>query len=225
MVPVRFLGTMERIESVVSSYCAMRSRHGFPPSVVSLTGRKVTSSSIYCTRRLGLRAVPAKQYSKSRGRAQVLASQQAVLESASAGTIPAPLSEDALLEKNGFLAGLAAGNEAGEPTAVLVPIELWREIASERETAYLLKPETMRHRLLAALAASGRTRKTPLACGLVKKPQSYICAFGARKKCRARRRYMRSRRAWDTFRIPHEKCVLLTFRFFHKSLRARLSTC
>ena len=30
-------------------------------------------------------------------------------------------------------------NEAGEPTAVIVPIELWREIASERETAYLLK--------------------------------------------------------------------------------------
>lgn len=41
-------------------------------------------------------------------------------------------------------------NEAGEPTAVLVPIELWREIASERETAYLLKSETMRQRLLAA---------------------------------------------------------------------------
>lgn len=41
-------------------------------------------------------------------------------------------------------------NEAGEPTAVIIPIELWREIASERETAYLLKSETMRHRLLAA---------------------------------------------------------------------------
>ena len=41
-------------------------------------------------------------------------------------------------------------NEAGEPTAVIVPIELWREIASERETAYLLKSETMRQRLLAA---------------------------------------------------------------------------
>lgn len=41
-------------------------------------------------------------------------------------------------------------NEAGEPTAVIVPIELWREIASERETAYLLKSETMKHRLLAA---------------------------------------------------------------------------
>jgi PHD/YefM family antitoxin component YafN of YafNO toxin-antitoxin module len=41
-------------------------------------------------------------------------------------------------------------NEAGEPTAVIIPIELWREIASERETAYLLKSETMKHRLLAA---------------------------------------------------------------------------
>lgn len=41
-------------------------------------------------------------------------------------------------------------NEAGEPTAVIVPIELWREIASERETAYLLKSEAMKQRLLAA---------------------------------------------------------------------------
>jgi hypothetical protein len=41
-------------------------------------------------------------------------------------------------------------NEAGEPTAVIVPIELWREIASARETAYLLKSETMKRRLLAA---------------------------------------------------------------------------
>ncbi len=41
-------------------------------------------------------------------------------------------------------------NEAGEPTAVIVPIELWREIASERETAYLLKSDAMKQRLLAA---------------------------------------------------------------------------
>jgi len=41
-------------------------------------------------------------------------------------------------------------NEAGEPTAVIIPIELWREIASERETAHLLRSETMKHRLLAA---------------------------------------------------------------------------
>jgi prevent-host-death family protein len=41
-------------------------------------------------------------------------------------------------------------NENGEPTAVIVPIELWREIESERETAYLLRSETMKTRLLAA---------------------------------------------------------------------------
>ena len=41
-------------------------------------------------------------------------------------------------------------NENGEPTAVLVPISLWRDIESERETAYLLKSETMRRRLLEA---------------------------------------------------------------------------
>ena len=38
----------------------------------------------------------------------------------------------------------------GHPTGVIVPIELWREIESERETAYLLKSETMKARLLAA---------------------------------------------------------------------------
>ena len=41
-------------------------------------------------------------------------------------------------------------SEAGEPTAVIVPIELWREIESERETAYLLKSKTMKERLLQA---------------------------------------------------------------------------
>lgn len=46
-------------------------------------------------------------------------------------------------------------NEAGEPTAVLVPIALWKEIASERETAYLLRSETMRQRLRAALERGG----------------------------------------------------------------------
>jgi hypothetical protein len=33
---------------------------------------------------------------------------------------------------------------------VIVPIELWREIESERETAYLLRSETMKRRLLEA---------------------------------------------------------------------------
>jgi hypothetical protein len=32
-------------------------------------------------------------------------------------------------------------DEAGEPTAVIVPIALWKEIASEREAAYLLKSD------------------------------------------------------------------------------------
>jgi hypothetical protein len=41
-------------------------------------------------------------------------------------------------------------NERGEPTAVIVPISLWRDIESERETAHLLKSATMKHRLLQA---------------------------------------------------------------------------
>jgi PHD/YefM family antitoxin component YafN of YafNO toxin-antitoxin module len=41
-------------------------------------------------------------------------------------------------------------DEGGQPTAVIVPISLWREIESERETAYLLKSETMKRRLLEA---------------------------------------------------------------------------
>lgn len=45
-------------------------------------------------------------------------------------------------------------NEDGEPTAVIIPIDLWREIASERETAYLLRSETMKKRLMAAAQRS-----------------------------------------------------------------------
>lgn len=41
-------------------------------------------------------------------------------------------------------------DEEGTPTGVIVPIDLWREIASERETAYLLRSETMKQRLLEA---------------------------------------------------------------------------
>ncbi|HSS22701.1 MAG TPA: hypothetical protein VLL54_21695 [Pyrinomonadaceae bacterium] len=41
-------------------------------------------------------------------------------------------------------------DESGNPTAVIVPIELWREIESEKETAYLLKSENMQRRLLEA---------------------------------------------------------------------------
>ncbi|GAB4406181.1 MAG: hypothetical protein OHK0021_17850 [Bryobacter sp.] len=42
-------------------------------------------------------------------------------------------------------------NEAGEATAALVPISLWKQIESERETAYLLRSDAMRQRLQAAL--------------------------------------------------------------------------
>ena len=38
----------------------------------------------------------------------------------------------------------------GKPVSVIVPIELWQEIESERETAYLLKSDTMKRRLLEA---------------------------------------------------------------------------
>jgi antitoxin YefM len=41
-------------------------------------------------------------------------------------------------------------DESGNPTAVIVPIELWREIESEKETAYLLKSENMKRRFLEA---------------------------------------------------------------------------
>ncbi len=40
-------------------------------------------------------------------------------------------------------------------TGVIVPIELWHELQSEKETAYLLKSEAMKERLLTA-----RTRDT-----------------------------------------------------------------
>lgn len=45
----------------------------------------------------------------------------------------------------------AEGREVG----VIVPIELWHEIESERETAYLLKSETMKRRLLEAKSRQG----------------------------------------------------------------------
>jgi hypothetical protein len=41
-------------------------------------------------------------------------------------------------------------DEKGAPTAVIVPIELWRELASEKETAYLLKSKKMKKRLIEA---------------------------------------------------------------------------
>ena len=41
-------------------------------------------------------------------------------------------------------------DESGNPVSVIVPIELWREIESEKETAYLLKSDNMKRRLLEA---------------------------------------------------------------------------
>lgn len=39
----------------------------------------------------------------------------------------------------------------GNLTSVLIPIELWREMEAELETAYLLRSPTMKKRLLAAI--------------------------------------------------------------------------
>jgi hypothetical protein len=41
-------------------------------------------------------------------------------------------------------------DDSGLTVSVIVPIALWQEIQSERETAYLLNSETMKQRLLAA---------------------------------------------------------------------------
>ncbi|MBF0389013.1 MAG: prevent-host-death protein [Desulfamplus sp.] len=41
-------------------------------------------------------------------------------------------------------------DEEGKAVSVIIPIALWQEIISERETAYLLKSEAMRERLLEA---------------------------------------------------------------------------
>ncbi|QWR76169.1 prevent-host-death protein [Candidatus Magnetomonas plexicatena] len=41
-------------------------------------------------------------------------------------------------------------DETGKVSGVIVPIDLWREIESEKETAYLLKSKTMRERLMEA---------------------------------------------------------------------------
>ena len=41
-------------------------------------------------------------------------------------------------------------DEQGNAVGIIVPIELWREIESERETAYLLRSATMKKRLLEA---------------------------------------------------------------------------
>ncbi len=43
----------------------------------------------------------------------------------------------------------------GAEADAIVPIELWREIESERETAYLLKSEPKKRRLLGAKQRQG----------------------------------------------------------------------
>ena len=50
-------------------------------------------------------------------------------------------------------------DENGQTTSVVVPIGLWREIESERETAYLLKSKVVKKRLL---EAKKRTDGIPL---------------------------------------------------------------
>ena len=50
-------------------------------------------------------------------------------------------------------------DESGQTTAVIVPISLWREIEAQRETAYLLKSDAIKHRLL---EAKDRTEGLPL---------------------------------------------------------------
>lgn len=42
-------------------------------------------------------------------------------------------------------------DQQGNLQSVIVPIEVWREILAERETAYLLSSETMKKRLLEAI--------------------------------------------------------------------------
>ncbi len=43
----------------------------------------------------------------------------------------------------------------GTPKSVIVPLRLWREIQSERETAHLLKSPAMKKRLLKAKQRAG----------------------------------------------------------------------
>jgi PHD/YefM family antitoxin component YafN of YafNO toxin-antitoxin module len=41
-------------------------------------------------------------------------------------------------------------DDQNKVTGVIVPIDLWQELQSEKETAYLLKSKTMKKRLLEA---------------------------------------------------------------------------
>jgi hypothetical protein len=46
-------------------------------------------------------------------------------------------------------------DEEGQTFAVIVPIDLWHDIEAERETAYLLRSQTMKRRLLEAKNRQG----------------------------------------------------------------------
>lgn len=50
-------------------------------------------------------------------------------------------------------------DEEGNLTGVLIPIDLWHDIASELETSHLLKSEKMKRRLL---EAKQRSKGIPL---------------------------------------------------------------
>jgi PHD/YefM family antitoxin component YafN of YafNO toxin-antitoxin module len=41
-------------------------------------------------------------------------------------------------------------DEHNNVTGVIIPIDLWKELQSEKETAYLFKSENMKRRLMAA---------------------------------------------------------------------------
>ena len=41
-------------------------------------------------------------------------------------------------------------NADGQTVAVIVPIDIWKDLLAERETAYLFSSETMKQRLLEA---------------------------------------------------------------------------
>ena len=46
-------------------------------------------------------------------------------------------------------------DEHGDITAVVVPIDVWREVASEAETQHLLRSPAMRERLTEAIGREG----------------------------------------------------------------------
>ncbi len=46
-------------------------------------------------------------------------------------------------------------DDRGNAVAVIVPIDVWHEIEAERETAYLLKSDAMRKRLVEAKERTG----------------------------------------------------------------------